>query len=521
MCFCCKCCAEWNGRGIYAPEFGEGRYILTPEERPEPMIHGPAVFGVRPGSPFRYTIPATGKEPLTYSVKNLPEGLTVDPRSGIISGKIKSLEKRDYTGTLQAENKRGQDEKKLLIKVGDEICLTPPLGWNSWNCWGHQVDQEKVLASARAMAEKGLKDYGWTYINIDDAWQGKRGGKFNAIQGHPEKFPDMKSLCDEVHALGLKIGIYSSPWVTTYAGFVGGSSENEDGFWSAGKYAASKAVKKANQVVEKYKFDENDAKQWAAWGIDYLKYDWNPNDPESTLRMARALKNSGRDIVYSLSNTAPLEHAALYAKEVNCWRTAGDLKDRWDQDGAHLNIIDQWELHRHWIEEGERGGPGHFPDPDMLVVGHVVEGNKGQKPRPSRLTPDEQYAHISLWTLWSAPMLIGCPIEMMDDFTKNLLCNHEVLAIHQDEKAIPAVSVVVKDDYEILVKDLADGEKAIGLVNKDDKVRTLSIDWKTAGIRGRKTLRDVWRQRDIGTYTGSFSAKVPAHGVVLVRTFNP
>ncbi len=503
--------------GIYSPNEGEGRYILTPPAQPAPEINGPNVFGVRPGSPFLFTIPASGKRPMEFSAADLPEGLSVDKISGVISGKIASTETKNYTVKLRAKNELGEAEKALSIIVGKEICLTPPLGWNSWNCWGNQVDQEKVLNSARAMKEKGLIDYGWVYINIDDAWQGKRGGEYNAIQGDPEKFPDIKNLCDEVHDLGLKIGIYSSPWITTYAGRIGGSSDNEDGEWDFKKNADGKSVKKDNQRIGKYRFDENDAKQWAEWGFDYLKYDWNPNDPESTKSMADALKKSGRDIVYSLSNTAPLEHAQLYAEIANCWRTAGDLKDRWDQDGAHLNIVEQWDLHRKWMEEGLRGGPGHFPDPDMLVVGDVVENNVGSEPRPSRLTPNEQYAHISLWTLWAAPMLIGCPIETMDDFTLNLLTNPDVLAIHQDAKAVPGHSIEAKDNYEIIVKDLADGSKAVGLFNKDTSRRTMNVDLKALGFKGTVQIRDLWRRENIGQYSGVFTAKVPPHGVILIR----
>ncbi|VGO18860.1 putative Ig domain-containing protein [Pontiella sulfatireligans] len=516
-CFVWVACSTALGAEVYSPKVEDGYYILTPAPVPAPEINGPEVFGVRPGSPFLYTIPAIGRRPVGFSVDGLPDGLNVDSDTGIISGTILSEQKKDYIVTLNAKNIFGADEKKLRISVGDEICLTPPMGWNSWNCWGNQVDQEKVLASARAMKEKGLINYGWTYINIDDAWQGARGGSFSAIQGDPAKFPDIKTMCDEVHAMGLKVGIYSSPWITTYAGRIGGSSNNKAGEWSREKHAADRETKRANFVVGEYTFDEQDAKQWAAWGIDYLKYDWNPNDPECTMRMATALKNSGRDIVYSLSNTAPLEYAKLYAKEVNCWRTAGDLKDRWDQDGAHLNVVEQWELHRTWIDEGERGGPGHFPDPDMLVVGNVIENNVGREPRASRLTPDEQYSHISLWSLWSAPLLIGCPIELMDEFTVRLLCNTEVLDIQQDEKAVPGKSVVVEENCEILVKDLANGDLAAGFFNKGPDMREMAIDLKELGFAEKVQIRDVWRQKEIGEYTGSFAANVPPHGVVLVR----
>lgn len=505
-----------NAPEIYNPIRGEGKYILTPKTPESPSINGPAVFGVRPGAPFLYTIPATGNKPLTYSVKGLPKGLEVNQDNGIISGTITDKTIKDYSLTLKAKNNKGETHKTLTVKVGDAICLTPPLGWNSWNCWSRNVSQKNVLLSANAMVDKGLKDYGWTYINIDDVWQGERGGKFNAIQPNPETFPNIKAMADEIHQLGLKVGIYSSPWVTTYAGFIGGSSDNEKGDWERSDNT-TKEQKRGNQRIAQYTFDTQDANQWAEWGIDYLKYDWNPNEPASTLRMAKALRNSGRDIVYSLSNSAPLEHAALFGEHVHCFRTAGDLKDRWDQKGSHLNIRQQWERHREWIEKGFSGAPSHFPDPDMLVVGHVAPVGDDPTPKPSRLTADEQYSHISLWSLWSAPLLIGAPIEMMDEFTVKLLTNAEVLAMHQDEIAIPGKSVVVADSTEIVVKELINGEKAIGLFNISANEKPITVTWEQAGIEGKKNVRDLWRQQDIGKYNESFTAMVPSHGVVLVK----
>lgn len=509
---------QQNSPSLYNPVCGEGKYILTPQAKEVPRINGASIFGVRPGSPFLYTIPATGKRPITFSVEDLPSGLKVNKTTGVISGNIQNKTKNKYAIILKAKNELGTDQKAFEIVVGDEICLTPPLGWNSWNSWRKSVDQEKVLASAQAMVDKGLKDYGWTFINIDDAWQEVRGGKYNAILAN-EKFPNVKSMCEEVHKMGLKVGIYSSPWVTTYAGYVGGSSENENGEWDT-SLIGKKDNKSEFWVHGKYKFDENDAAQWAEWGIDYLKYDWNPNEPESTIRMAEALKNCGRDIVYSLSNTAPIEHAALFAKEVNCWRTAGDLDDSWDGDSRHLNMRQQWERHRNWIDEGERGGPGHFPDADMLIVGDVVCSSPTGKPIPTKLTPDEQYTHISLWTLWNCPLLIGSPIESIDDFTMNLLANSEVLEIHQDKVAIAGKSVLIEDGLEIIVKELADGGKAIGLFNVNEEDRVVTLGWELAGLEGKKVVRDVWRQKDIGTYEGSFKANVRPHGTVLLKVSN-
>jgi alpha-galactosidase len=163
-----------------------------------------------------------------FFASDLPPGLGLDSRSGEITGSV--AKSGDYTVSLRAKNSHGTTERKFRIVIGEEIALTPPMGWNSWNCWGSSVDADKVLRSAKAMAHSGLIDHGWTYINIDDGWQGKRGGPFNALQGNA-KFPAMKALSDQVHKLSLKLGIYSTPWVTSYANYPGGSAENPEGTW--------------------------------------------------------------------------------------------------------------------------------------------------------------------------------------------------------------------------------------------------------------------------------------------------
>jgi alpha-galactosidase len=479
--------------------------ILTPPPPPQPRIHGPSVFGVRPGSPFLYTIPATGDQPLTFSVGDLPAGLEVDAANGRITGVLKTA--GEYHVVLRARNRLGADEKPFRIRCGERICLTPPMGWNSWNCWAAAVDQEKVLRSARAMVRSGLIRHGWTYINIDDTWQGVRGGQYNGIQGNA-KFPDMQRLCEEVHAMGLKIGIYSTPWVTSYAKHCGGSSDDRSGKWS-------KALADAKYWRHgRYSFAEEDARQWAAWGFDYLKYDWNPNDVPHVEEMARALRHCGRDIVFSLSNSAPFAQAADWARLANCWRTTGDIWDTWDTSDADWRYgvseiafsLDRWAPY---------GGPGHWNDPDMLVVGYV---GWGPQLHQTRLTPDEQYTHISMWCLLSAPLLIGCDMDRLDAFTLSLLSNDEVLALDQDALGRPAVRVATLGAIDIYRKDLEDGSHAVGFFNRGDREQTAMFN-KLAriGVPGRQHVRDLWRQRDLPEANGSVTITVPAHGVVLLK----
>ncbi|MFI3317622.1 MAG: glycoside hydrolase family 27 protein [Rikenellaceae bacterium] len=514
--FCSLSCCDITTE-VYAPVNPDGHYILTPPAPASAQIHGASLFGVRPGHPFLYSIPATGERPMRYSVKNLPEGLSLCSESGVISGVVKDEKGSNIEIVLVAENAFGRDEKPLEIIIGEQICLTPPLGWNSWNCWGARVTQANVEASAQAMYDKGLVNYGWTYINIDDGWQGNvRGGKYHAIQPDKVKFPDMQAMCDKIHAMGMKVGIYSSPWVTTYAKYIGGSSYTADGAWDR-SMIDKKGVKGADkkwQAIAPFRFEANDAKQWAEWGMDYLKYDWYLNDSLSVVRMAKALRESGRDIVFSLSNSAPQELANVCKEYAQVWRTTGDLKDRWSGEGNHKAICDVWPIHRSWLDDAFRGSAGHFPDPDMLVVGNV---DHGKQMSPSNLTPDEQYSHISLWSLWSAPLLIGCPIEQLDEFTLGLLTNSEVLALQQDRLAEAGASVIYNDEVEIICKRLYGGDIAVGLFNLTDSEREITIDWQSLGVDRSRRVRDLWRQRDIGRYNGSFTARVASHGVILVR----
>ncbi|HXE54893.1 MAG TPA: putative Ig domain-containing protein [Tepidisphaeraceae bacterium] len=529
--------------------------ILTPPPPATPRINGPRVYGERPGRPFLYTIPATGNEPITYGAESLPDGLTLDPKTGRISGTV--AREGDYTVKLTATNSLSHDTRTLKLRIGDQICLTPPMGWNSWNCFAGAVDQKKVAAQADAMAKSGLIKHGWTYINIDDTWQGDRGGKYNALQGNA-KFPDMKALCDHIHALGLKAGIYSTPWVTSYAGYPGGSAENPEGKWT--KFRGNKRVnqKALPYAPGPYPFAKQDANQWADWGFDYLKYDWNPIEVPQVDEMRQALLASGRDLVYSLSNSAPFSGVQDWAKLANCWRTTGDIRDTWRSMSSNGFSQDKWAPY---------AGPGHWNDPDMLVVGQV---GWGPRLHPTGLTPDEQYTHITLWCMLASPLLIGCDMTQLDDFTLSLLTNDEVLAVDQDElgKEARRISEDRATGAEVWARPLADGTMAVALFNRGryelipprrarrgqpapepvwrllDRSTGQSTTFgseaeaqaklkETSGpievtlnlselhLSGRQNVRDLWRQKDLAPAENQLSATVPYHGAVMLKVGTP
>ena len=434
-----SCAFFVNAQDIVAPDYSA--YILTPKAPDTPRINGPKVTAARPGADFLYRIPATGVRPMTFAAEGLPKGLKLDKTTGIITGAVKKA--GTYKVTLKAENSLGTNEKELRIVIGDRATMTPPLGWNSWNCWGNSVSQELMESSAKAMVESGLADYGWSYINIDDGWQGVRGGEYNAIMPN-SKFPDMKALGDYIHSLGLKFGIYSTPWVSTYASHIGSSCDNPEGkYWWVEEGLVDKYYKLDRKKLDKekiryygeYSFAKNDVQQWADWGVDFLKYDWNLNDVWWLKDMREAIDASGRDIVYSISNKARVTIGPYLKLYADCWRTSTDIRDNWESiSDIGFDTQDRWAGFKE---------PGRWPDADMLVLGKV---GWGRKMRWTQLTPDEQYTHISLWAILASPMLLGCDMALLDEFTLSLLCNHEVLDINQDPLGIQGVKQTVKDD---------------------------------------------------------------------------
>jgi alpha-galactosidase len=485
----------------------ENKLILTPKPGPEPRINGARVFGVRPGSPFLFTIPATGERPMTFAVEGLPGGLMVDPATGQITGSIAA--RGDYPVIFKATNRLGTAERLFKIVCGDVLALTPHMGWNSWYVWENRVTDAIMRAAADAMVASGLIDHGYQYVNIDDCWAVKPGADDPDLGGEPRdargminsnrRFPDMKALTDYIHAKGLKAGIYTSPGPLTCAGFTG-----------------------------TWQHEELDARRFVEWGFDFLKYDWchynkiakNETSLEELQKpyrlMSGILAKQPRDIVLNLCQYG-MGSVWEWGREVggNSWRTAGDLGHdvigNLFRDG--FDVYADKELHRF-------GGPGGWNDPDYLLIGILssvfVDDTEGRN-EATPLSPNEQYTHVSLWSLVAAPLIFSGDITRLDDFTLGLLTNDEVIDVDQDPLGKPGRRVAKNGDLEVWARDLEDGSKAVGLFNRGEGMAEVTAKWVDIGVEGNQRVRDLWRQKDLGIYDGALKAYVARHGVVMVR----
>ena len=489
---------------IGSAAWAEEAVILTPAPGPAPRINGTRVVGVRPGSPFLHRIPATGERPMDFAAEGLPEGLVLDPSTGIIAGAIR--ERGAYSVRLKASNSKGSTARELRIVCGDTLALTPHMGWNSWYVWENHITAEIMRAAAEAMVSSGMADHGYMYVNIDDCWSVKPGSTDPTLQGEPRdkagkinsnpRFPDMRALTDFIHAKGLKAGIYTSPGPLTCA--------DHTAAWER---------------------EAADVERFVEWGFDFLKYDWcsygriakdkSREEFQKPYRLiSDILKRQPRDIVLNLCQYG-MDDVWEWGKEVggNSWRTAGDLGGSFEKIGLALfrdgfDLYAEKELHRY-------GGPGSWNDPDYLLLGYLSNWKDQTVPTP--LTSNEQYSHVSLWCLLAAPFIFSGDITRLDAFTLNLLTNDEVIEVDQDPLGQPGRRISKDGDLEVWARPMEDGSLAVGLFNRGEGLRVVTAKWKDLGISGPRKVRDLWRQRDVGVVDGKFEAFVALHGVVLVR----
>ena len=354
------------------------------------------------------------------------------------------------------------------------LAKTPPMGWNSWNKFQARVSDSLVRQVADAMATNGMKDAGYVYVNIDDTWEAGRDAQGN-IQTN-DRFPDMKALADYIHGKGLKFGIYSSPGPKTCAG-----------------YEAS------------FRHEEQDARTFAAWGVDYLKYDWCSADQVYDYhsmqavyaKMGLALENSGRPIVFSLCQYGLLKVQQWGANVGgNLWRTTGDIGDNW-RSMSHIGFDLQAGLE-------SAAGPGHWNDPDMLEI-----GNGG-------MTDTEYRTHMSLWSMLAAPLLAGNDLRDVPPHILEILTNKEVIAIDQDPLGKQGKRVAKSGDVEVWARPLAGGDWAVGLFNRGDASASVTFHASDIGLKRIAKIRDLWAHAD-RKGTSEYSAEVASHGAVMLK----
>ncbi|HEX5840327.1 MAG TPA: glycoside hydrolase family 27 protein [Anaerolineales bacterium] len=376
------------------------------------------------------------------------------------------------------------------------LAATPPLGWNSWNTFGHAINETIVRETADTLISTGLRDLGYNYIVIDDCWsiKDRRDGNGDLIPD-PEKFPSgMKALAEYVHDRGFKLGIYSDAAEKTCAGYPG----------SLG-------------------FEDQDAKLWASWGIDFLKYDYchaplfdQAIAIERYTRMGEALRNSGREFLYSLcewGNQAP----HLWGRQAggHMWRVSGDVVDswvnlqkpNWQPLGIDTSIDIAAEVHAY-------GGPGGWNDLDMLVVGLKGKGQVGG----TGMSFIEYQTHMSLWVMACSPLMIGCDVRRMDSETASLLTNREVLAVNQDPLGIPASRVKQIGSCDLWTKRLADGSTAVAVINRGSRTEEVTVKARDIGLLDTpKLARDLWAEQDMADFKTSLPLQVAAHQTILLK----
>ncbi len=376
-----------------------------------------------------------------------------------------------------------QSTQELVNKTPNGLALTPPMGWNSWNHFACNVNEQVIRDTANAMVRSGMRDAGYQYVVIDDCWHGPRDAN-GFITADPQKFPSgIMALSDYVHSLGLKFGIYSDAGRLTCGGRPGSQGH-----------------------------EYQDAETYARWGVDYLKYDWcntgDRNAQEAYALMADALRHSGRDIVFSMCEWGTAK-PWLWAKNIgNLWRTTGDISDDFatkkkghDWEHPVLMLVDLneplWPF----------AGPGHWNDADMLEV-----GNGG-------MTTAEYRSHFSLWAMLASPLMAGNDVAHMDEATRSILLNKEVIAVDQDPLGVQGHRVWKDGDQEVWVKPMSGGARAVLLFNRGETPATIRATADQFGlpVSMRARVRDLWARKDLKRWSGSIEATVEPHGVEMFR----
>ena len=510
--------------------------ICSQPDAGAPVLHGPTTVGILPGTPLLWTLPVTGDHPIEYSSKRLPRGLHLDLSTGTITGSISRP--GDYAVTLTASNSIGKAVESVHFVAGSSPALTPPMGWNSYDCFGDSVTEQEVLANAQYVHDK-LQPYGWDTVVVDYRWYdpGAHDNNANARAGaaltmdrygrllpSTNRFPSaadgngFKPLAAEVHAMGLKFGIHIMRGIPRNAVTanlpIEGSSyhaadaadETDDCPWCQDMYGVKASTPAGiayyNSIVRLY----------ASWGVDYIKMDdtSRPYHTADITAVSNALRSSGRSIVYSLSpGETPIADGTDVASHANLWRMSDDFWDSWAPLLYAFTLDDRW-----------RGfaGPGHWPDADMLPLGHLSIHNRSvDQDRYTNFTKAEQVTLLSLWSLYPSPLMVGANLPDNDSWTLSLLTNPEVLALDQDVTNAPASRISHDDQWEVWSRQLSSSSIAVGIFNKDDFDNSYGLSPSGLNLTGKYDVRDLWQRKDLGDVDGTLTINVPSHGAILLK----
>lgn len=484
-----------------------------------PRLNGPRAFGATPGKFFLYAFPTCGsRENLCYSLSDghLPDGVTLDSRTGVLSGR--AVESGAHSFVVRVENAQGWCEKPftLVVKRG-AMALTPPMGWTSWNAYTQDVDRERIEANARALVEKGLAAYGYAYVNIDSCWQGDRDEVSHALQPN-SRFSDMSGLVAKLHKMGLKVGIYSTPMVVAWGSdesrlFRGGSGYPLDPVHFHGHFGG----------CGKIGYEREDAVQFSKWGMDWLKYDWPTTDIEHTRRMREALDESDRDIVLQVCTQCKIKDASAYEEMSSLVRGSPDTKDDWHYliTGEPQNKRELFKAADAWLDHIR---PGFWYDLDMLALGRMRAfrtkharkiGERTPEEFENRLSRIEQESHFAWWAILPAPLFVSCDLTQIDDFTLDLVTNEELLSINQDYPAKPARYVDMDGGRRrVWERTLSNGDRVLAFFNLGDDVWIVRRK-----LAGRFAVRDVLRHTNRG-FLDAVEVELQPHGCnVFVLSF--
>jgi alpha-galactosidase len=503
-----------------------------------PQFNGAGIIGIHSNAPLIYSLTASGESPISFSTGNLPAGLQLDPETGIITGTL--AKPGEYQFRAVARNAAGKAQAEIKIICGGQLALTPPLGWNSYDTFGDSVTEAETLANARWMREH-LHPFGWDTVVVDFRWYDPHptgddrllnptrtgaalaADEFGRLLPAPGRFPSaanglgFKPLADQLHSLGLKFSIHVMRGIPRQAvrantGIFGGEftaadagDTNDECVWCPDMFGVRDNT--AGQA-----WYDSCARLWASWGVDYIKVDdlSEPYHAAEIEMIHRALAKVDHAIVFSTSpGPTSTSRAGHIAANANLWRISGDFWDRWPKINEQFDLLAQWQ---------GAGGPGHWPDADMIPLGHIAIRSKlGGDPHWTHFTREEQLTLLSLWALAPSPLMLGMNLPDNDDWTTAILTNPEVLAVDQDPLGRPARRMFgVQPSAEVWVRELSGGNYAVGLFNRTSQAITAGCDWQKEGFSTIPEIRDLWLRKNLPRQK-TFSAEIPPHGCLLLR----